>query len=114
MIDPNFGPEWKPDVCKFVMNYQPNGTYAIATDPGHRTSWRREPYFSRLKQLSGDLLAQGVTMFVDDGIHRTIVTPDEEVVACRVSEEPNYEIFKDIRAGISRYRVVIKPAATAA
>ncbi|MGL4241175.1 MAG: hypothetical protein ACRCTI_08695 [Beijerinckiaceae bacterium] len=108
MIDAGLGPEWKPETCKFVMNYQPNGTFAIAVDPGHRTAWRSEPYYSRLKRMSGELLAQGVTMYVEDGLHRIIITPDDDVVAGRVSDVPEYEIFKDVRAGIASYRVVIK------
>jgi hypothetical protein len=108
MIDPSFGPEWKPDTCKFVMNYQPNGTFAVSVDPGHRTAWKQEPYYSGLKHMSGQLLAGGVTMFVDDRIHKIIVTPDEDVIAGNVHDVPNYEIFKDVRAGITSYRVVIK------
>jgi hypothetical protein len=108
MLDAALGPEWKPEVCKFVMNYQPNGTFAIAVDPGHRTAWRSDAYYARLKRMSGELLAQGVTMYVEDGVNRIIVTPDEDVVAGRVSEIPHYEIFRDVRAGITSYRVVIK------
>ncbi len=109
MIDPNFGPEWKPETCKFVMNYQPNGTFAVTVDPGHRTAWKQEPYYTGLKRMSGQLLGGGVTLFVDDRIHLIIVTPDEDVIAGKVDDVPNYEIRRDVRGGVMTYRVVIKP-----
>ncbi len=108
MIDPNLGPEWKPEACKFVMNFQPNGTFAVTVDPGHRMAWKKEPFHHRLKLMSGELLAQGVTMFVDDGVHKIIVTPDGDVIAGRRNEEPLYEIFRDVRGGVVSYRVVVK------
>jgi hypothetical protein len=108
MIDPNLGPEWKPEVCKFVMNYQPNGTFAVTVDPGHRSAWKKAHYYSGLKQISGQLLAGGVTMFVDDRVNKIIVTPNEDVVASKADDVPEYEILKDVRAGVVSYRVIIK------
>ncbi len=94
----NLGPEWKPDTCKFVMNdIRRMGTFAISTDPGHRTAWRNEPYYSRLKKrcpVSSSKTAS--PRYVDDHTHLTIVTPDEDAIVGRSRETPNYEIFKDV------------------
>jgi hypothetical protein len=108
MVDPNLGPAWKPDICKFVMNYQPNGTFAVSVDPGHRTAWKREPYYSSLKRISGQLLEQGIAMFVEDSVNKIIVTPNEDVLAGGANDVPNYEILKDVRAGVTSYRVKIE------
>jgi hypothetical protein len=110
MVDPKLGPEWKPNICKFVMNYQPNGTFAVSVDPGHRTAWKQEPYYRGLKQMSGQLLENGIAMFVDDRVNKIIVTPNEDVVAGGVDDVPDYEIFKDVRAGVTSFRVIIKQA----
>ncbi len=108
MVDPALGPEWKPDTAKFVMNYQPNGTFAISLDPGHRMAWKREPYYAQLKRMSGVLLEQGIVMYVEDRPNLIIITPDDDVIAGKVDDAPQYEVFKDVRAGVVSWRVVLK------
>jgi hypothetical protein len=114
IVDPNLGPKWRPDICKFVMNYQPNGTFAITCDPGARHAWRQEPYYIALKRMSLQLLEAGITMYVTDGVSKIIVTPDEDVVACAIDEEPNFRIDKVERAGVVIWRVTVEPVASAA
>jgi hypothetical protein len=114
IVDPNLGPQWRPDICKFVMNYQPNGTFAIACDPGARHAWKQEPYYAGIKRISGQLLDGGITTYVVDGVNKIIVTPDEDVVACGIDETPNFRISKVERAGIVFWRVELEHASPAA
>jgi len=114
IVDPALGPKWRPDVCKFVMNYQPNGMFAIACDPGARHAWKQEPYYAALKKMSLQLLNHGIAMYVVDGVSKIIVTPDEDVVACALNEVPDFNIDKVERAGVVRWRVTVKPGVKAA
>jgi hypothetical protein len=114
IVDPNLGPQWRPDVCKFVMNYQPNGTFAIACDPGVRHAWKNEPYYSGIKRIARQLLENGITTYVVDGVNKIIVTPDEDVVACSAGETPDFEIFKVERGSLVSWRVEIRHGGNAA
>jgi hypothetical protein len=114
MLDPHLGPQWRPDTCKFVMNYQPNGTFAIACDPGARHAWKAEPYYSTLKRMSEQLLNNGITMYVVDGVNKIIVTPDEDVIVSPIHETPNYVVHKDERNGVVLWRVEVERAHAAA
>jgi hypothetical protein len=107
IVDPNLGPQWRPDISKFVMNYQPNGSFAISCDPGARHAWKQEPYYSSLKRMSQQLLENGIAMYVSDGVNKIIVTPDEDVIACTIHEVPDYLIEKIDRAGKTHWRVTI-------
>jgi len=107
MLDPMFGPEWKPDVAKFVMNYQPNNTFSISCDPGARHAWKKEPYYTGLKRMALQLLNAGITLYVSDGFEKIIVTPDEDVVVSRVDQVPNYEILKVERGSQVSWRVKV-------
>jgi hypothetical protein len=57
--DDSFGPEWKPDTAKFVMNFRETlGILAVMVDANNPGSWRREPYYSRLKMIARNMAQQ--------------------------------------------------------
>jgi hypothetical protein len=114
MLDANLGPEWKPDLCKFVMSYQPNGTFAVTCDHGFRHAWKQEPYYSAIKRMALQLLNNGITLYVVDGVSKIIVTPDDDVVVGGINEDPNYSIFKVEKGPLVSWRVDVQRQAASA
>ncbi len=60
ILDPMFGPEWKPDRSKLVVTFvaDPDRVTGkmfkinITVDPGFPTAWRKPPFYGRIKDLS--------------------------------------------------------------
>jgi hypothetical protein len=78
LVDPSMGPEWKPSVCKMVLDAKPN-LVIVHVDPAAGKPWRAEPYSSVLKRLAAQGIEKGVMVMVIEH-HRTIVIlPDREV-----------------------------------
>jgi hypothetical protein len=79
-LDPNLGPEWKPEVCRFVLSA--DGAYqalTVTVDPGAPQAWKREPYYSTLKTFSEVFFRQDKKVLVSLNGHITVVLPDRDV-----------------------------------
>jgi Fe-S-cluster containining protein len=79
-LDPNLGPEWKPEVCRFVLSadsaYQ---ALMVMADPWMPLAWKREPYYSRLKQFSEICFRQDRKVLLNVRGNITVILPDREV-----------------------------------
>ena len=78
LTDPMMGPEWKPSVCKMVVDSKPS-LFVVHTDPAVSQPWRAEPYFSVLKRLSGQGLTKGTIVMVIERRRSIVILPDREV-----------------------------------
>jgi hypothetical protein len=80
LIDPNLGPEWKPEVCRFVLSadaaYQ---ALTVTVDPGRPLSWKGEPYYSLLKQFSEVFFRIDKKVLVSLNGHVTVILPNCDV-----------------------------------
>jgi hypothetical protein len=79
-LDPNLGPEWKPEVCRFVLSA--DGAYQalmVTVDPGMPRAWKREPYYSMLKRFSEVFFRQDKKVMVSIDGHITVILPDRDV-----------------------------------
>jgi hypothetical protein len=73
------GPEWKPEISKFVLSIYPGtNSLAVTVDPAQPAAWRREPYLSGLRRFAGAALQQGDQVIVFVGDRGTAVLPDGE------------------------------------
>jgi hypothetical protein len=81
-FDASLGPEWRPDVAKFLISNEVGGIWlSIITDRNLPNAWRREPYHSRLRGLAGRLIDGGKHgLLLIDGDRKFIVLPDREVL----------------------------------
>jgi hypothetical protein len=80
LIDPNLGPEWKPEIARFVISADPKyQALTVSVDPGMPLAWKREPYYSTLKQFSQVFFRIGNKVLVSLRGHITIVLPDSDV-----------------------------------
>ncbi len=74
------GPEWKPEVSKFVLSIYPgSNSLAVTVDPTSPANWRKEPYISGLRRFAAAALAQGDQVIVFRGDMGTAVLPDGEM-----------------------------------
>jgi hypothetical protein len=79
-FDPHLGPEWKPEVCRFVMSAdQAYQALTVSVDPGMPTAWKREPYYSTLKKFSDVFFRINRKLLVNLNGHVTVVLPDRDV-----------------------------------
>jgi hypothetical protein len=90
-FDPNLGPEWKPEVSRFVLSADPAWqALTLMVDPGMPLAWKREPYYATLKQFSEVFFRIGQKVLVNLGGHITVILPDRDVPIGRMA--PGEEI----------------------
>lgn len=72
------GPEWKPSVCKMVLDAKPR-LLVVHADPAVTKPWRAEPYSSVLKRLAAQGLTRGTLVIVMERRRSIVLLPDREV-----------------------------------
>ena len=77
LSDPMMGPEWKPSVCKMVVDSKPS-LFVVHVDPAVSRPWRAERYFSVLKRLSAQGLSKGTIVMVIERRRTIVILPDRE------------------------------------
>ncbi len=80
MVSPGLGDDWRPNKCRMVLRLEADGKLiALHVDPADPTAWRREPYFSRLKQFAvkGAETKQRVAVYIKNRV--IVVFPHKEV-----------------------------------
>jgi Fe-S-cluster containining protein len=106
-LDPNLGPEWKPDVARFVLSEDPaRQALVLSADPGMPLAWKRAPYYGRLKQFAGRLFAEDKRLLVDLRGQITIVLPDRDVPIGAVGPADDIAVWREGSA----YGAVLRPA----
>jgi hypothetical protein len=79
-LDPDLGPEWKPDKAHFVVSadraYQ---ALTITLDPGVPLAWKKEPYYARIKLWALSFFPENKKVLVMNRGHATVVLPDRDV-----------------------------------
>ena len=74
LTDPMMGPEWKPSVCKMVLDAKPR-MLAVHVDPAVSRPWRAEPYYSVLKRLSAQGLERSIIVLVIERRRNIVILP---------------------------------------
>jgi Fe-S-cluster containining protein len=95
-LDPNLGPEWKPEACRFVLAAEPaHRALTVMVDPGMPLAWKREPYYSRLKQFSEAAFRQDRKVLVNLRGNITVVLPDREAPIGPVAPGDEIVVWRD-------------------
>ncbi len=80
LCEPELDERWKPSVAKFFLWTEPgNQRLAIHVDPQRPDAWRREPYYSSIKQWAVEAVASGSQVAVFVGMHIWVILPDRDV-----------------------------------
>ncbi len=110
-LDPNLGPEWKPEACRFVLSGDPaHKALRVTVDPGMPLAWKREPYYSRLKQFSEISFRQDRKILVDLRGNITVILPDREVPLGMVAPGEEILVWREGSAYGARVRRGPEPA----
>jgi hypothetical protein len=109
-INATLGPEWKPDHARFVM-ISPSGSEGliVRVDPGAAGAWRKEPYYSQLKQWARAALLMNGYVMVLTGQRATILLPASDVDVGILGPQDEIEILNT--NGAFSVRVVTSKAA---
>jgi len=94
LADPNMDAAWRPDKSKFVMWGAEQ--LMIDVDPAQPDAWKREPYYSKLKQASDRRRPGAVDIVVRNGREVIILFPEADVSLGPEQEAP---IRSGYRAG---------------
>ena len=78
LSDESMGPEWKPNICKMVVDSKP-GLFVVHVDPAASRPWRDEPYYSVLKRLAAQGLARRIIVMAIERRRTIVILPDREV-----------------------------------
>lgn len=96
-----FGSEWRPATCKMVISAEGEGNrLTVYVDPSFPTNWRREPYYSQLKQLAIEYAEQQMQLLVRINDRATVLLPNKEVDLGVVAEDDQIMVQRDRRLGI--------------
>ncbi len=78
-LDPNLGPEWKPDVSGLTIWIARHyAALMVTVDPDRPDAWKREPYYAFLKNVAGHYVGQGKHLIVMVAGKATILLPDRD------------------------------------
>lgn len=76
----DLGPEWKPEVSRFVLSIYPGtNSLTISADPGLPNAWREAKYLRQFRHWAAAALEQGDQVLVFSGARVTAILPDREV-----------------------------------
>jgi len=78
LVDETMGPEWKPSLCKLVLDTKP-GFLIVHADPAVSKPWRLEPYYSVLKRLAAQGLPRNTLVMAMERRRSIVILPDREV-----------------------------------
>jgi hypothetical protein len=77
MTEDWLGPEWKPEISKFVIALDPISRYMLVrVDPGQPRAWMKEPYLSQFRRWAEAMLLRGELVIVFVNQHATLVSSD--------------------------------------
>ena len=111
LVDPNLGPEWKPEVCRFVLSADAtHRAIMVMIDPGRPLAWRREPYYTVLRKFSEVFFRIDQKVLLNLGGHITVLLPDREVPIGKIVPGEEIVIWRDGPAYCASLRRNLDPA----
>src|SRR5262249_18009872 len=80
LCEPGLDERWKPSVARFFLSTLPGvDRLVIHVDPQRPDAWRREPYYSSIKQWATEAVEVGSQVCVFVGMHGWVILPDRDV-----------------------------------
>jgi len=88
LTNADLGEEWKPDKCRIILSRDMEGKRLVANvDPQRPDAWRKEPYYSKLKQWARTAARNRNLVVVTIGWRMIVVFPDRDVDLGMMSED---------------------------
>ena len=80
LTNPNVGEEWKPTKSKLILVSDMGGNrLTVQVHPSRPDAWRKEPYYSALKNWARKVAPQFGQVIARVGSHTTMILPDRDV-----------------------------------
>jgi hypothetical protein len=80
LTDARLKEAWRPSRAKLVVTQSPSGNRIAAhVDPERPAAWRREPFYSTLKEWSRQVVPSNGQVFVCIGKRTIVILPDRDV-----------------------------------
>ncbi len=112
-FDASLGPEWRPDVAKFLINREPGDIWlSVIVDKALPNAWRREPYHAKLRALATRLIEggkHGLMLIVGDS--KYVILPDREILIGTRNTHANVRFKRATVNGTVRYDIELQVAA---
>ena len=119
LLVPHLGPEWKPEKCKFVLH---SITYAngdqcldITVDPDYPHNWRKPEFYEQIKSWARQAAQQAsgpiYFVLVQTGKRKIVMLPDREIDLGQLSDTDQFEVTRDVKAGVASFAVKVVPRA---
>lgn len=87
LVDARLDDAWKPSNCNFVMSFETHANrFVIHCDAHRRDAWRKQPFYSWIKNLSAMALQNEGQVVVWEGLDVVAVLPDREINLGRVGD----------------------------
>jgi hypothetical protein len=80
ILDARLGSEWYPLTSKMIMYFENSGSrLCVRVEPSHANAWRKEPYYSQLKQWSRAAVEarQQILVYINKRV--IVILPDKDV-----------------------------------
>ena len=88
VLDELFGEEWKPSKSKMVVSAELEGRrFRVNVHPSYPLRWKDEPYYSKLKEIAGNMDPGIMQLLICNGRKTTVLLPNEEVYLGEVTPE---------------------------
>jgi hypothetical protein len=88
LLNKELSEAWKPAYCRMVLDYEPHANRIVVhVDSGRSDAWRREPYYSEIKQWALRASQNQGQVIVWQGMDAMAVLPDREVNLGRVRSD---------------------------
>jgi hypothetical protein len=109
LVNPELGPEWKPDRSKMVITASNGGRQLeFRCDPGYPDAWRRQPYYRKIQEWALAARPHDGSIIVSVGEQLTLVAPEGEF---RLGEVPDDDRIASELSGsrLMEFRVIKPP-----
>lgn len=88
LLNERLGEEWKPSKSKMVLTTELAGRrLTVYVDPQRPEAWKREPYYSRLKEWAANSAPTRGQIIVCIGRRMHMILPDRDVDLGQVNED---------------------------
>jgi len=110
LLNPDLGPEWKPENAKFVLSIYPgSNSLAVTVDPTAAQAWTKEPYYRRLKQWATAAVARHQQVVVFVGTRAIVILPDRDVALGELKPGDEIVVRKSTGPVGQRYDAIVRP-----
>ena len=107
LVNPNLGPEWKPDKSKFVIWQGPTGAWILSVDPGNPNAWRQPQYLPQFRLVAAQLAEQGQVLVLLKGEKMICILPDRDVELPKLADGQGIAVATQMIGARTHYEVVI-------